>query len=236
MKQISSLFKHARKYTAQHKMLPKTACTTQRKKNDDYFVLPIGASTSAQQQAPASKRRNYAASSVWGAEQPRFSTGNMYNAFFMGVTTGPEADENAAGAASADGTDAPQSNETTVPPMEGRGTEKFQVEGMTEGRKTADTQTDETGNSMQEAEPYRTGWWAWPTRKIFYYNSAAVILHGVLAIVVYSLGSAKSAKMWHLKQDRIYASLWPKDAAQTEVSTFLHVSFAFSFVLECAVT
>ena len=58
-----------------------------------------------------------------------------------------------------------------------------------------------------EEEPPQTGkFWLTSTTGLYVMNSIAVVLHLSLLITVYVLGNSKSKKVWHLKQDRIYAA------------------------------
>lgn len=58
-----------------------------------------------------------------------------------------------------------------------------------------------------EEEPQQTGkFWLTSTTGLYVMNSIAVVLHLSLLITVFVLGNGKSKKVWHLKQDRIYAA------------------------------
>lgn len=162
------------------------------KKDDDFCVIPGAAAVA---NAASTKRKAVSLS----------TKGNMHNSFFLGILEDGTQPENAGDGIPSAPPEQPQSEPTipAVASVPSDSVRQFDTDKLTQGKQPAEKQ--EPSPEIKVRKAIRIS-----RKAIYILNSSAVVLHGLLFVGIMYMGNSKSKKIWHLKQDRIYAVSPPK--------------------------
>ena len=189
-----------------------------KKKHDDYdYIPPIGLHMPLLAASSSSTKRKHAISS--------HSKGGMRTSFFFlsGGGNGSDDEEEGNGLSGVGqlrplptAPPPPQSPTEDLPQPIGGGNrnvkpDDFEIAGIT-------ASSNKDGKKGMDDKSKKKKGWNITNRWIYILNSLAVVLHGGACIGILVMGNSKSKKIWHLKQDRIHASV-----SSASSTPFVHI-------------
>ncbi len=182
-------------------MFPPAKPSNNRKKHDDYFIIPIGSAADHRRHVGARSSFTQIFLDVLDEEKPSAPQPDPNNRpppFNPSVVQNEKVDKQKA-LAKANSLPIPRrknDNEGAAagPPLD--------VAGLTQPKKNE-------GDNISTLYNKSRGWWDpnhFGKRKIYVLNTIAIILHFILLVSIGLISQGKSPKIWNLKQDRTYAS------------------------------